>query len=116
MALTSLGALSALFGRGYARLGVALGIINILTFAKVWEDLFKSLGIPIVAVIISIPLLFVTICVIVGYLEKSRGIWGTELRYTWYIAGYDPIKMVEDVKEIKTCLQSMKEQHGERQG
>lgn len=101
--------LSALFGRGYSRLGIVLGLINILVFAKVWQETFEELGIPIAAVIVSIPLVFVVVCVIVGYIEKEKNVWGTELIYTWKIAGYDPIQLTKDVSNISAWINSQKD-------
>lgn len=100
-----MGKLSARFARGFSRAGVVVGIINILTFAKVWQGTFDYYGIPLVAVIVSIPVVFVLGCITIGILEERSGVWGDDTLHIWKVAGWDPVELTEEVKKLNRLIE-----------
>lgn len=103
-----LGRFSARFTRGFSRAGVIVGIINILTFAKVWQGTFDYYGIPLVAVIVSIPLIFVLACITIGILEERSGVWGDDTLHLWAVAGWNPVELTVEVKSLKQLIEEGK--------
>ena len=99
------GKFSARFTRGFTRAGVIVGIINVLTFAKVWQSTFDQFGIPLLAVIIAIPIGFVTACILIGVLEERSGVWGDDTLHIWEMAGWNPVELTEAVKRIEKRLE-----------
>jgi hypothetical protein len=108
-----LGRFSARFTRGFSRAGVIVGILNILTFAKVWQGTFDYYGIPIIAVVISIPLVFVLACIAIGILEERSGMWGDDTLHIWKVAGWDPVELTEEVKSLKQLIDELRKERND---
>lgn len=100
-----IGGFSARFARGFSRAGIIVGIINVLTFAKVWQGTFDYFGIPLIAVIVAIPAGFVALCVLFGVFEERTGIWGNETLHQWAVAGWNPVELTRIVKRIEEKLE-----------
>lgn len=66
------------FALGTSIIGTFFFIINLLTFAKVWEETFIYYTIPIVLIYIGLPAFYIFICWIVGYLYDTMGFWKEE--------------------------------------
>jgi hypothetical protein len=95
-------------GRNRARLnriwsivGIGMGFVNILTFSIVQKGL---LGFPIPVVVAAVGFVVVGLPTILVYCEERFGWWGAESRHIWELAGWDPVQMSQDVKEIKEEL------------
>lgn len=100
-----LGRFSARFTRGFSRAGVIVGIINILTFAKVWQSTFDYFGIPIVAVILAIPVGFIAVCIAIGILEEKSGVWCDDTLHIWKMAGWNPTEMTTEIKRLNRLIE-----------
>jgi predicted KAP-like P-loop ATPase len=69
------------FVAGSAIVSIVITIVNLLTFAKVWEKTFEYYGIPPVAVYILFPACFIAGCWYVGYLYDIKGVWKAETKF-----------------------------------
>lgn len=99
------GKFSARFTRGFSRAGVIFGIVNILTFAKVWQGTFDYYGIPLVVVILTVPIGVVLACLAVGVFEERTGVWSGDTLHIWEMAGWNPVELTETVKRIEKRLE-----------
>jgi len=84
-----------------------VGIINVLTFAKVWQGTFDYFGVPLLAVIVAIPVGFVALCILLGVFEERSGIWGDDTLHQWAVAGWNPVELAGAVKRIEQKLEEM---------
>lgn len=100
-----IGGFSARFARGFSRAGIIVGIINVLTFAKVWQGTFDYFGVPLLAVIVAIPVGFVALCILLGVFEERSGIWGDDTLHQWAVAGWNPVELAGAVKRIEQKLE-----------
>jgi|WetSurMetagenome_2_1015567.scaffolds.fasta_scaffold07071_12 hypothetical protein len=70
------------FGLGVGIIGSFLSVINILTFAKVWQPTFENYGIPMAVIYIIMPVGYLSICWMIGYLYDVKGIWKEETSHS----------------------------------
>jgi len=70
------------FGLGMAIIGSLLTVINMLTFAKVWQPTFEAYGIPMLAVYIILPFGFIISSWFIGYIYDVKGLWKEETSHT----------------------------------
>jgi len=66
------------FTLGLGIIGSFLTIINMLTFAKVWEGTFIYYGVPMLIIYIILPMGYMISCWCIGYLYDVKGIWKEE--------------------------------------
>lgn len=99
---------AAFIGRTRARLnriwsivGIGMGFVNILTFAIVQKNL---LGFSVPIVVASVVAMVVGVPTVLVYCEERFGWWGAESLHIWRLAGYDPVEMAQDIREIKETL------------
>ena len=92
------------FTLGSGIIGVFFFVINLLTFAKVWEDTFKFYNIPILIIYFGLPLSYIFICWIVGYFYDVMGIWKEEASHANRELNPEFADMVQDIKDIKQLL------------
>jgi hypothetical protein len=87
-----------------------MAVINLLTFAKVWEGTFKYYGLPPIAVYILLPFFFVLGCWYVGYLYDVKGLWKSETKFSNRKQNPELFEIYETVMEDhKIALQSQKD-------
>ena len=89
---------------GLGFLSVATAIINYLTFAKVWSETFTYYGVPVVAVYLGLPVLFVVSCWGIGYAYEFSGLWAYEVSHQNSEVNPEFSKVCSDVAEIKRIL------------
>jgi len=99
------GRFSARFTRGYGRAAIILGIINILMFAKIYQETFAWFGVDILTVILGTSGFFICLRLIVGYIEERLDLWGEETAHIWKMAGWNPVELTETVKRIEKRLE-----------
>jgi hypothetical protein len=90
---------------GVGFLGVVTSIINYLTFAKVWSETFVYYGIPLPAVYIGIPILFVLSCWGAGYVYELSGMWAYEVSHQNTTINPEFLSVCEDVQWIRQKLE-----------
>jgi len=66
------------FALGTSIIGTFFFVINLLTFAKVWEETFKFYNFPVIIVYIGMPLFYIFVCWMVGFLYDTMGFWKEE--------------------------------------
>lgn len=96
-----IGRMRARLNRIWSIVGIGMGFVNIMTFAIVQKNL---LGLSVPLVVGSVVLVVVGIPTLLVYCEERFGWWGAESLHIWKLAGYDPVEMADDIKEIKTIL------------
>lgn len=69
------------FTLGLGVIGSFLTIINMLTFAKVWEETFKFYNIPMIIIYVVLPVGYMITCWWIGYLYDIKGIWAEEVSH-----------------------------------
>lgn len=92
------------FVAGSAIVSSAMTVINLLTFAKVWENTFIYYSIPPISVYILLPLFFITGCWYVGYLYDIKGLWKAETKFGNKKQNPELMEIHETVSEIKSML------------
>ena len=92
------------FISGVGIVGSIITVVNILTFAKVWEGTFQFYGIPTVAVYTLFPLMYIAICWLVGYLYDTKGLWKAETKFGNKRQNDEFLEMYDNVKLIKKYL------------
>jgi hypothetical protein len=106
------------FSLGIGIIGMFTSVIGMLTFAKVWEQTFVSLNIPLIFVYIALPVGFFSSCWFIGYIYDVKGLWKAETSHTntklnpEFVILYDNIKSIVDtldetnkkLEEIKTKM------------
>lgn len=88
--------------------GIGMGLVNIVTFAIVQRNL-TGFSVPMVAA--AVILVVVGLPTVLVYCEERYGWWGAESLHIWKLAGYDPIELVNDVKEIKEIAKKWSEKN-----
>lgn len=103
------------FSLGIGIIGMFTSVIGMLTFAKVWEQTFISLGIPLIFVYIALPVGFFSSCWLIGYIYDVKGLWKAETSHTntklnpEFVILYDNIKsIVETLDETNKKLDDIK--------
>ena len=99
------------FSLGIGIIGMFTSVIGMLTFAKVWEQTFISLSIPLIFVYIALPVGFFSSCWLIGYIYDVKGLWKAETSHTntklnpEFVILYDNIKsIVETLDETNKKL------------
>jgi hypothetical protein len=98
-----IGRMRARLNRIWSIVGIGMGFVNIMTFAIVQKNL---LGLSVPLVVASVALVIVGLPTLLVYCEERFGWWGAESLHIWKLAGYDPVEMAQDIKEIKAALQN----------
>jgi hypothetical protein len=70
------------FSLGLGIIGSFLTVINMLTFAKVWEETFKFYSIPMIIIYAVLPLGYIIVCWFIGYFYDVKGIWKEETSHS----------------------------------
>lgn len=96
-----IGRMRARLNRIWSIVGIGMGIVNVLTFSIVQKGF---LGISVPVVIAAVLLVVIGFPTLLVYCEERFGWWGAESLHIWKLAGYDPIELVRDVKEIKDMM------------
>jgi hypothetical protein len=66
------------YARGMTYVGIPAQVITLLTFLKVWEETFVYFGVTTTVMYGVFPLILVSGCVLVGWLDTRIGIWSNE--------------------------------------
>jgi hypothetical protein len=89
---------------GTGVIGALISAVNLLTFAKVWENTFLYYGIPPIAVYFILPVFYIAACWYIGFIYDTRGIWGEETSHSNEYLNPEFKKLVKDIKQIKDKL------------
>lgn len=92
------------YGIGVGIVGSIITVVNILTFAKVWEETFKFYGIPPIAVFTIFPAGYIFVCWFTGYLFDIKGIWKAETKFANRNQNPEILEIYENIKLIKKHL------------
>lgn len=108
-----IGRMRARLNRIWSIVGIGMGFVNIATFAIVQKQLI-GFSVPLViggvlTAVIGIPALLV-------YCEERFGWWGEESLHIWKLAGYDPVEMASDIRDIKALLKNEFDKQQEAKG
>ncbi len=101
------------FMAGVGIVGSIITVVNILTFAKVWESTFNFYGIPAVVVYIVLPISYIGICWGVGYIYDKKGLWKAEQRFGNKSQNDEFLEICDNVKLIMKHLDIKKEEREE---
>jgi hypothetical protein len=82
--------------------GIAIGIVNLLTFIKVYQGSFNYLGIPAVLLYLILPVGFIFLCVSAGYADEKLKTWAAE-------ASHSNMNLNPEMKEIVDWVREQKE-------
>jgi len=93
------------FMAGVGIVGSIITVVNILTFAKVWEDTFRFYGIPPVMVYTLFPIAYVGVCWYVGYIYDKKGLWKAETKFGNQKQNEDFLEVCDNVKCIMQHLE-----------
>ena len=109
------------FGLGLGIIGSFLTIINMLTFAKVWQPTFESWGIPMLFMYFVLPFGYLVTCWAIGYLYDVKGIWKEETSHSnaylnpeFVILCDNVISLSDELKETNKKLESINNKMGEK--
>jgi len=92
------------FTLGTGVIGTFFFAINLLTFAKVWEDTFDFYQIPMLLVYFGLPLFYIFTCWIVGYLYDTLGFWKEENSHINRELNPEIVIIMENLTDIKREL------------
>lgn len=91
-----------LLGSGMA--GIVISLMNILTFAKVWEETFKYYNIPTLPLYVSFPVIYVIACWYIGLWYEQSGLWGAESSHINQNMNPEFRQICKDMEQIKEKL------------
>lgn len=89
------------FFRGSMYAGIAIGIVNLLTFIKVYQGSFNYLVIPTVLLYLILPIGFIFLCVSAGYADEKLKTWAAESSHSNMNLNPEMKEIVEWVREQK---------------
>lgn len=92
------------FTLGSGIIGTFFFVINLLTFAKVWESTFNFYSIPIIVIYIGLPAFYIFTCWGVGYVYDTGGFWKEETSHANKEINPEFSDMISDIKYIKKML------------
>lgn len=84
--------------------GIFLSILNILTFAKVWQSSFEFYNIPLLLIYIAFPIGYIILCWGVGLWYEQSGLWGEENSHINNNMNVEFLKLCKDMDKIKEKL------------
>jgi hypothetical protein len=96
------------FTLGSGIIGTFFFVINLLTFAKVWEETFNFYQVPIIIIYIGLPSLYIFSCWIVGYIYDVKGFWKEEASHANRELNPEFVDMMHDIKDIKKYMEEKK--------
>lgn len=97
------------FGLGLGIVGMFTSVIGMLTFAKVWENTFIDLSVPLVFVYIALPLGFFISCWCIGYIYDVKGIWKEETSHTNMKLNPEFLTILANFETIKSKLEILQQ-------
>jgi hypothetical protein len=95
------------FTLGLGIIGSVLTVINMLTFAKVWEETFKFYNIPMVVIYVILPLGYMAACWWIGYLYDVKGIWKEETSHANANLNPEFVVLCDNVIELDKKLDEL---------
>lgn len=89
------------FFRGSMYAGIAIGIVNLLTFIKVYQGSFNYYGVPYLLMYILFPAAFVFLCISAGYADEKLKTWAAEVSHNNMVLNPEMKEIVDWVREQK---------------
>ena len=98
------------FGLGTSLVGTFLYVFSLLTFAKVWEETFKFYNIPTILIYIGMPISYVAICWLIGYIYDTKGFWEEENSHSNKNLNPEFFVLCESMERVDKKLDKLKEE------
>jgi len=96
------------FTLGLGVVGSFLTIINMLTFAKVWQQTFESWNIPMLFMYFVLPVGYLITCWFIGYFYDVKGIWAEETSHQNAYLNPEFVVLCDNVVKLDEKLDDLK--------
>jgi hypothetical protein len=97
------------YAQGSGMVGILISLTTLLTFANVFQETFAKWGIPIQAIYIALPIIYILLCWYIGMLYDTKGFWEEETSHANVNMNPEFSKMCAEIKEMKKTLEEIHE-------
>ena len=102
------------FNIGWGVVVVVNGIVNYLTFAKVWQGTIEYYGIPFAVAIVALPVTILAGGWVVGYLIIKKNVLAAQNSLQNRQANPEFVALIEQVKRMEETLERVEQQVNRR--